>query len=184
MRRRRSPGTDGATRRQHQRGAPRSRRAVDRRDVRRRGRARGHEIAGRSAFLLGVGGAGAAIAAALADASIGEVVVRDVDAVKRDATVARIARAYPRTVFRAGDIGERAFDFAINATPLGLRHDDPLPFDATALPRSTVVVDVIATPEMTPLLQRASESGHAIQTGRHLHEGQAVGAARFFGFET
>jgi shikimate dehydrogenase len=64
-----------------------------------------------------------------------------------------------------------------------MRPDDPLPFDPAVLPASTLVVDVITKPEITPLLQRAEQTGHRIHTGRHMHAGQAVEAARFFGFD-
>ena len=143
----------------------------------------GHEVAGRRAFLLGLGGAGMAIAAALAEASVAELVVHDLDTGKRDAAIARIAQAYPRTSIRPGNLEGNAFDFAINATPLGMKPADPLPFDPTRLPRSTVVVDVIPNPEITPLLERALARGHAVQTGRHMHEGQAIGVAGFFGID-
>lgn len=141
----------------------------------------GHEVAGRKAFLLGVGGAGAAIATALAEAGIGELVVQDLDRAKRDDVIGRLEKAYPASSIRAGDLAEGAFDITINATPLGMKASDPLPFDPARLPRSTLVVDVITKPEMSPLLDRAKATGHEVQTGRHMHEAQAMAIARFFG---
>lgn len=140
----------------------------------------GHDVAGRKAFLLGAGGAGAAIAAALAEAGVGEVVIQDVDSRKRDAVIARLAHAFPSVSLRAGDLAP-TFDFAINATPLGMKATDPIPFDPVSLPRSTIVVDVITKPEMTPLLERARVRGNPVQTGREMHEALSKRIARFFG---
>lgn len=145
-------------------------------------RAQGHEVAGRKAFLLGVGGAGAAIAVALAEAGVGSLVVQDIEIEKRDRVVAGVAESFPNVAVRSGSLGEEPFDLAINATPLGMKGGDPLPFDPAALPASTLVVDVITKPEMTPLLERAASTGHRIHSGRHMHHGQAIGVARFFGF--
>ena len=145
-------------------------------------RTQGHEVAGRKAFLLGVGGAGAAIAVALAEAGVGSLVVQDIDVAKRDRVVTRIAEGFPDVAVRPGFLTDEPFDLAINATPLGMKVGDPLPFDPTALPAATLVVDVIPKPEMTPLLERAAATGHRVQSGRHMHLGQAVGVATFFGF--
>lgn len=144
-------------------------------------RAQGHEVAGRKAFLLGTGGAGAAIAVAFAEAGIGTLVVQDLDAAKRDRVVARISSDFPGVAVRSGVLADEAFDLAVNATPLGMKGGDPLPFDPAALPASTLVVDVVPKPEVTALLERAAATGHRIQTGRHMHLGQAIGVARFFG---
>jgi shikimate dehydrogenase len=143
----------------------------------------GHEVAGRSAFLMGIGGAGSAVASALAHAGIKRLVVQDVDSARLDQVVERIRAAYPGLSVGSGTIGDGPFDLAINATPVGMREDDPLPFDPSPLPTSTLVVDVIIKPEITPLLTLAQKTGHEIQPGRHMHRGQAIAAARFFGFD-
>jgi shikimate dehydrogenase len=80
-------------------------------------------------------------------------------------------------------IDQEKFDLVINATPLGMRPDDQLPFDPSSLSKSTLVVNVITKPEFTPLLLRAREIGHQVQTGRHMHRGQAVACVKFFGFD-
>jgi shikimate 5-dehydrogenase len=55
---------------------------------------------------------------------------------------------------------------------------------STRLPASTLVVDVIVEPEITPLLVLARKTGHRNQPGRSMmHCGQAVAAAKFFGFD-
>jgi shikimate dehydrogenase len=147
-------------------------------------RAQGHEVAGRSVFLLGTGAAGSAVAFALAQAGVVRLAIDDLDAARRARVAERVQAAFPSVAVRAEKLSDGAqYDMVINATPLGMTLDDPLPFDPAALPASTLVVDVITKPEITPLLQRAEQSGHRIHTGRHMHAGQAVEAARFFGFD-
>lgn len=145
-------------------------------------RAQGHEVAGRSVFLLGTGAAGAAVAFALAEAGVAQLVVDDLDAARCDRVVQRVQAALPGVRVRHGKL-MRDVDIAINATPIGMRSEDPLPFDPAQLSVSTLVVDVITKPEITPLLQRAEQTGHLIHSGRHMHAGQAVEAAKFFGFD-
>jgi shikimate dehydrogenase len=70
----------------------------------------------------------------------------------------------------------------INVTPSGMKDRDPLPFYPAALPALTLVVDVVTKPEMTLPLERAASTGHRIRSGRHMHYGQAIDVAWFFGF--
>lgn len=146
-------------------------------------RKQGHAVEGKRAFLMGTGGAGSAIASALAQAGVRRLVITDIDAERLERVIANVRCEYPDLSIEEGKIGQEEFDLAINATPLGMRPDDPLPFDPSGLPESTLVIDVITKPEFTPLLLRAQETGHRVQTGRHMHRGQAVACAEFFGFD-
>ncbi len=146
-------------------------------------RRQGHEVAGRSVFLAGVGGAGAAIAMALVQAGVARLVIADLDAARRDGVIARIRAALPQAAVEVGSADSAPYDIAINATPLGMRAGDPLPFDPAKLPPTTLIVDVINKPEITALLALAQKTGHPIHPGRHLHHGQAIAAAKFFGFD-
>jgi shikimate dehydrogenase len=147
-------------------------------------RTQGQEVAGRSVFLLGTGAAGSAVAFALAEAGVARLMIDDLDTARRDRVAQRVQTAFPSVIVRAEPLsgGER-YDVVINSTPLGMKPDDPLPFDPGVLPAGALVVDVITKPEITPLLRRAEQTGHRIHAGRHMHAGQAVEAARFFGFD-
>ena len=57
-------------------------------------------------------------------------------------------------------------DMAINATPSGLKTNDPLPMDVTRLTPAMTVVDIIMDPAETALLRAAKEIGCRIQPGR------------------
>lgn len=147
-------------------------------------RAQGHEVAGRSVFLLGTGAAGSAVAFALAEAGVARLAIDDIDAARRARVAQRVQAAFRSVAVRPEALArDSEYDIVINATPLGMKPDDPLPFDPAGLPASALVVDVITKPEFTPLLRRAEETGHRIHAGRHMHAGQALQAARFFGFD-
>jgi shikimate dehydrogenase len=147
-------------------------------------REKGHDVSGRSVFVLGVGAAGSAVAFAMAEAGTKTLVLDDLNRSRVDAVAQRIQAAYPATHVMARPIELQAdYDFAVNCTPLGMKSDDPLPFDPEVLPASTVVVDIITKPEVTPLLERAQATGHRIHAGKHMHAAQAVEAAKFLGFD-
>lgn len=145
-------------------------------------RDQGHEVERRRVFLLGTGAAGSAVAFALAEAGVKQLVIDDIDEERRIRVAQHVREAFPGTDVRAGRIADGEYDLVINATPLGMKPDDPLPFDPANLPGSTLVVDVITKPVMTPLLIAAQKTAHRVHGGNHMHAGQAIEAARFFGF--
>lgn len=61
----------------------------------------------------------------------------------------------------------------VNATSLGLKADDPAPFDVSILPCGWVVYDMIYNPEATRLLREASEKGLRTANGLSMlvHQG-------------
>jgi shikimate dehydrogenase len=144
-------------------------------------RSQGHAIAGRSVSVTGTGGAGSAIIVALARAGAARIRVHDVDTAKRDRLLDRVRGAFPAVAFALPAPDDPPVDIAINATPLGMRAGDPLPFDPALLPAATLVVDVITKPEITPLLERAAATGHRVHPGRHMYLGQANDIAAYFG---
>jgi shikimate dehydrogenase len=145
-------------------------------------RTQGHEPAGRQVQLWGVGGAGSAIALALAQAGVASLALHDRDTLRRDRLQRQLQHAFPKVHVSTGAPKLKA-DAVINATPLGMKTTDPLPFDPAELPRETLVVDVVTKPEITPLLQRAMDTGHAVHAGKHMHLGQARCVAEFFGYD-
>lgn len=61
----------------------------------------------------------------------------------------------------------------VNATSLGLKAGDPAPFDVSVLPKDWVVYDMIYNPELTHLLQEASDRGLRTANGLSMlvHQG-------------
>jgi shikimate dehydrogenase len=61
--------------------------------------------------------------------------------------------------------------------------DDALPVDPDRLEPGSIVVDIINAPDPTRLCRAARARGCRTQGGRPMHEGQAVHALRFLGFD-
>lgn len=120
--------------------------------------------AGRRALLVGAGGAGSAIAHALVDAGVAELAVHDVDAARRDALRRRL-ESYGRARITIGSTDPRGHDLVCNATPLGMRPDDPDPVQVARLGAGTFVGDVVTVPAVPPLIRAARERGCATSTG-------------------
>jgi len=145
--------------------------------------AMGHRLRGASVWLVGLGGIGGAIAAALCEAGIGRLLVSELDEQRADATLARLSRFYPDVPVTSADTPPKGIHYAINATPLGLRPDDPLPFDPMMLTPDVLVAEVIMSPIETPLLQRARTHGRRIHHGRHTLDHQVPIYLDWFGID-
>ncbi|MFG2951597.1 shikimate dehydrogenase family protein [Streptomyces adustus] len=125
----------------------------------------GQAPAGRSVTLVGAGGAGGAIAAALVLAGVARLDVVDLDAARAGALVERLSAHTPGVVRHSPPERAHDADIVVNATPLGLREDDPLPFDPARLGPGTLVADIIMTPPETRLLRTAAALGLPIHPG-------------------
>ena len=145
--------------------------------------AMGHRVRGASVWLVGLGGVGGAIAAALCEAGVGRLLVSELDEQRADAALARLSRFYPDVPVASADMPPKGIHYAINATPLGLRPDDPLPFDPVTLDADVLVAEVIMSPAETPLLQRARTHGRRIHHGRHTLDHQVPLYLDWFGID-
>jgi len=134
----------------------------------------GFDATGRSAVVLGAGGAARAVALALARAGLGELTIaaRDPGAVD---PIAGALEGFPTTVRAVGFDGATGFrpDLVVNATPLGTEGEDlPLP----QLGADTLAVDLIYRSANTTLLQRARAAGATAFGGLGLLLHQAAAA--------
>ena len=68
----------------------------------------------------------------------------------------------------------RRFDVVVNATSLGHRPDDPLPFDPERLAPQAAVLDLVYGPHPTALLDRVRELGRVGVDGREVLLFQAI----------
>jgi shikimate dehydrogenase len=139
----------------------------------------GCRMRGARALLIGAGGAGSAIALSLLDHGAKSLAIHDIDADRRNALIAKLAGQFGERVGReAGDASR--VDLVVNATPVGMGANDPLPLDIAALNVTTFVGDVITVPEITPLLRAARDRGCPIQTGIGMFESNIGLMADFF----
>jgi len=125
---------------------------------------------GKRALQIGAGGAGSAIAVALAMEGA-SVTLADLDAAKRDALIARLGR-HGHRIAAVDKPDPTGFDLVVNATPAGMKVGDPLPVDAARLEAKQFVADVITMPVITPLLQAALAKNCHIQNGVQMFEAQ------------
>ncbi|MFJ9034715.1 shikimate dehydrogenase family protein [Streptomyces sp. NPDC102274] len=135
----------------------------------------------RQVALVGAGGAGSAIAAALLAADAARLSVCDLDAAKLGGLHSRLDAHWPGRTFTAAEPDLDKADIVVNATPLGLRWDDPLPFEPHLLPAGCVVADIIMKPRETRLLREAAARGHRVHHGIHMLGGQLDSYRAFFG---
>ena len=150
------------------------------RGVRRKGRA----IEGARALVVGSGGVGSAIAASLAAAGIGELGLFDAQVDAAEALAGRLAAHYPRLRVGTGSNDPTGYDIVVNATPLGMNADDPLPIDAARIAPGAFVGEVVMKQEMTPFLRAARERGCEFQVGTDMLFEQIPAYLEFFGFES
>ncbi|MFM2085002.1 MAG: hypothetical protein RLY95_1820 [Pseudomonadota bacterium] len=124
----------------------------------------GCKIEGTRALLIGAGGAGSAIAYSLVMAGVSELAIHDEDAVRRTTLVDRLA-SLNRCKVTHGQANPTGFDIALNATPMGMKVDDPYPLDASKLTSSMFVGCVITAPAISPLVHAARDTGCSTVTG-------------------
>ncbi|MEU3752558.1 shikimate dehydrogenase [Streptomyces olivoreticuli] len=145
-------------------------------------RAAGHTVRDSHVTLVGAGGAGSAIAAALLMAGAARLSVHDTDRARLDALLLRLGSRWPDGIGALGPGDLETAGFAVNATPLGMRPEDPLPFDPSKVRPDAVVVDVVMKPHETALLSAAAATGRRVHHGIHMLEQQVPCYRTFFGW--
>nr|AXL06050.1 shikimate dehydrogenase [uncultured bacterium] len=143
--------------------------------------AAGHHPKGRRVALVGAGGAGSAIAAALLAAGVDRLAVCDLDAAKLAGLRSRLDAHWPGRTLTSAEPHLDGADIVVNATPLGLRPDDPLPVRPDLLPAGSLVADIVMEPRETRFLAEAAALGHPVHDGLHMLEGQLDSYRAFFG---
>ena len=141
----------------------------------------GFEPRDRCVLIAGAGGVGRSIAFSLAAAGIAALHIREVDRQRAEELAQALSSRFPKLELRAAVPIPQECSLAVNATPLGMQSDDPLPFDPAAFPRSTWIADAVMKPDVTRLLAVASARGQTVVLGRRILENQIVALASFFG---
>jgi shikimate dehydrogenase len=147
-------------------------------------RRKGCPVAGASALVVGAGGVGSAIAASLAAAGIARIALHDVDAKAMQELAARLAEHFPALAIACGSSDPFGFDIVVNATPLGMRDDDPLPLDVSRVAPGAMVGEVVMTRETTPLIAAARARGCRTQVGLDMLYEMIPAYLEFFGLPT
>ena len=145
---------------------------------------KGCALKGARALVLGTGGVGSAIAASLAAAGVAELALFDASDDAAQKLGERLLAHYPQLRVATGSKDPQGFDVIVNATPIGMKETDPLPFDIDRIDPSTFVGEVVMKSEYTPLLRAAKEKGCPIQVGTDMLYEMIPAYLEFFGFGT
>ena len=144
----------------------------------------GFDFVGRNILLIGAGGAGRAIAAALCEASINELFIANRNLPKAEDLVQLLSqkKGFDRaTAVALSDCDGRNANMIINSTSLGLKEDDPLPLPLNNLKEDTVIADIIMIPTETKWLIAAKSAGLKVHYGRHMLDYQMELIGKFIG---
>jgi 3-dehydroquinate dehydratase/shikimate dehydrogenase len=134
---------------------------------------RGIDLTSRRAAVVGTGGAGRSAAEGLAGAGARVTLVnRSIERGQRAATLLGL----PFVPLDAFDPTQ--FDLLVNATSLGRKDGQALPFPVDRLGKDAVVIDLVYTEEPTPLLRAAAARGCVTIDGREVLLDQALGQFR------
>jgi len=145
---------------------------------------KGLQLAGASCLVVGSGGVGSAIAASLASEGVVSLTLFDMNAASAEGLAARVREHYPGIAVRVGSSDPAGCDLVVNATPLGMKSGDPLPFDVSRLAPGTFVGEVVMKQEMTPLLQAAQQRGCRFVVGTDMLFEMIPAYLEFFGYGT
>ena len=145
---------------------------------------KGLALEGKRVLVSGNGGVGSAIAASLAAAGVAQMALYDGLEASSKALGDRLRAHYPALEITTGSNDPAGFDLIVNATPLGMKEGDPLPFDMARVAASTFVGEVVMKQEMTPLLLAAQAKGCAFQLGTDMLFEMIPAYLEFFGFGT
>ena len=141
---------------------------------------------GKTAVLIGAGGAGRAVAFAVMDLGIANLLIHDLDMSRATALAADIVAHFgPRAnPLENPDEGIGNADGVVNATPVGMHGIPGQPLRLTSVEAHHWVADVVYTPLETDLIKAAKSRGAMVMNGGGMCVHQAAEAFRLFTGET
>ncbi|MGU7772770.1 shikimate dehydrogenase family protein [Burkholderia sp. MR1-5-21] len=145
---------------------------------------KGRRLDGARVLISGSGGVGSAIAASLAAAGVAELALFDTRSNTADELAQRLREHYPQLKVSTGSNDPDGFEVVVNATPMGMKEDDPLPFDVSRLSPDAFVGEVVMKSEYTPFLRAARDKGCEVQVGTDMLFEMIPAYLEFFGFGT
>jgi shikimate dehydrogenase len=144
---------------------------------------KGFAFAGAKCLVVGAGGAGSAIAAAIAVERPGLIALYDIRERAAQELAVRLRRHYPEIAVEVRENDPTGYDLVVNATPLGMEEGDPFSFDPSRLDRRCFVGEVVLKGE-TPLIQAAAARGCRYILGTDMLFEQIPAYLEFFGYGT
>lgn len=137
------------------------------------------DVARDRVFLIGAGGAGVAVAHALLQNKVGQLVICDKETDRAEALATRLNQRFGdgrATLDQDPTESGKRFDGIVNATPVGMKKLPGSPFPINELEASTWVADIVYFPIETELLRAARRIGCRTLSGSGMAVFQAVRA--------
>ena len=134
-------------------------------------------LAGETAIVIGAGGAARAVLFALAQADIGDVIILARNGLKAAGLLAHFGLK-GRVLPLDAPLSEAAL--LVNASPLGMKGQEPLDLDLSELPEHALVYDLVYAPIETALLKAARARELETVDGLEMLVGQAAIAFELF----
>lgn len=134
---------------------------------------------------IGAGGAGAAVAYAMASNGVGRLTVVDSDTGRARSASAALAGLFPATEFASAGPDQLArllarADGVVHATPVGMAAHPGVAFDPALLRSESWVAEVVYRPARTELLAAAAHRGCRTLSGTGMAVHQAADAFEIF----
>ena len=145
---------------------------------------KGFKTQGSRILIVGTGGVGSPIAASLAADGAASISLFDLNAASAEGLASRLKQYYPDMEVNVTSNDPAGYDMVVNATPLGMKDTDPLPFDPERLSPTTFVGEVVMKQEITPMLKAAKARGCKYQVGTDMLFEMIPAYLEFFGFGT
>ena len=136
----------------------------------------GWSVAGKSAVVLGAGGAARAVVAALQKLGTAEIMVVNRTPERAQALAAALGKSVRPRPWQRIDEVLRTASLLVNTTTLGMVGKPSLSVDLATLGEEAVVADIVYTPLETALLAAARQRGHRVVDGLGMLLYQAVPA--------
>jgi shikimate dehydrogenase len=141
----------------------------------------GFVVKGSSCLVIGAGGAGAAIAAALADAAAAAIRLFDTRSEHAFQLAIMLQSHFPNCRIEAGPNRLAGFGLVVNATPLGMNPDDPLPVPFDEITPEMTIGEIVMKRDITPLVAAARAVGCRTVLGREMLKEQMPLYLEFLG---
>jgi shikimate dehydrogenase len=143
----------------------------------------GIAVEGKRVLVVGAGGGGHAVAAALAQRKPAVLAIANRTRERAAALVERLVPLAGQAARAVDSSDPKGFDLVVNCTSQGLKPSDAMPFDPARLDAGAAVVDIIMSREPTPLLRACRERGLRAEPGFEMLVQQIPEVVRFFGFD-
>lgn len=132
------------------------------------------KLAGKSAMVLGAGGAARALIHALLDAGVEEVTLVNRSIEKAQAIANEIGRKITVVDWDRREAALAQQSLLVNSTALGMKGQPALDISLDRLPAGAAVADIVYVPLETALIGQAKARGHRVSTGLGMLLHQAV----------